>query len=57
MLNQEYHMEPPITGDCIFTRDGTYLQQIEQDSAREKQFVSTMNYCHGSYPTDIRMWY
>ena len=50
-------MEPPVTGDFIFTMDGTYFQLIKQDSARDKHFVYTMNYCHGSSTTDIIMWY
>ena len=54
---QEYHLEPPVTGDRLFTRDGTYLKYIKQDSARYICFVSTMTSCHGSSPTAIIIWY
>ena len=57
MLTQEYHLEPPVTGYRIFTIDGTYFQLIKQYYERDKHFVSTMHYCHGSYPTDIRTWH
>ena len=57
MLTQEHHLEPPVTGDRLLTRHGTYFQLTKQDSAREKRFVSTMTSCHGPYTTDIRMWY
>ena len=46
MMTQEYHLEPPFTRDCILTRDGTYFQLIKQDTARDKQFESTMHYIH-----------
>ena len=36
MTNQEYHLDPPVTGYCIFTSDGTYLQLIKQDDAGDK---------------------
>ena len=39
MLTQEYHLGTPVTGEHIFTRDGTYFQLIKQDAARDKQFV------------------
>ena len=57
MMTQEYHLEPPVTGDRLFTRDGTFFQFIKQYAARYKQFVSTVHSCHGSYPTAIIMWY
>ena len=56
-MNQEYHLENPVTGDRLFTRDGTYFQLIKQDAARDKQFVFTTHFCHGSSTTVIRMWY
>ena len=40
MLAQECHMEPPVTGYRLFTRDGTYFKLIKQDSSRDKQLVS-----------------
>ena len=57
MMTQEYHPEPPFTGDCMFTRDGTYFQLIKQDSARDKHFLSNMTSCHGSPTTYIRICY
>ena len=57
MLTQEYHIEPPVTGVRLFTRDVTYIQLIKQDDARDKHFLSTMPYFYGSSPTDIRIWY
>ena len=56
-MTQEYHLEPPVTADRLFTRDGNYFQLIKKYSARDQQFVSTMTSCHGSYPFGIRMWY
>ena len=26
---KEYHLDPPVSGDCLFTRDGTYYQPIK----------------------------
>ena len=57
MMNQEYHMEPPVTGGRIFNRDGTYLQFTKQYASRDKQFVSTILSCRGSYSNDTIMWY
>ena len=57
MLTQEYHLEPPVICYCQFTRDGTYFQLIKQDTARDKQFVSTMPSYYGSSPTSIRILY
>ena len=57
MLTQEYHMEPPVTVYCLLTRDGDYFQMINQYAARDKHSLSTMPYCNGASPTDIRMWY
>ena len=57
MLTQEYHLEPTVTGDRIFTRDDTYLQLTKQDAARDKQVLYTINYWHGSYTTAIRIWF
>ena len=36
MTTQEYNMEPAVTGECLFTRYGTYFQLIKQDSERDK---------------------
>ena len=33
MMTQEYHLDPPVTGDGIFTRYGTYFKLIKQDAA------------------------
>ena len=57
MMTQEYHLDPPVTGGHLFTRDGTYFQLIKKYDARDKQFVSTIHFFHGLSPTDIRMWY
>ena len=48
MITQEYHLEPPVTDDNRFTRDGIYFQLIKRDAARDKKYVSTMTYCHRS---------
>ena len=50
-------MEPPVTGDFLFTRYGTNLQLIKQDAERYKHFLFTMPYCCASSPTAIRVWY
>ena len=57
MFTQEYNLDPPVTEEHIFTRDGTYFQLIKQYAARYKQFVSTMPSFHGSSPTAIEIWY
>ena len=44
MITQEYHLDPPVTGGHIFTRDRTYFQWIKKYSERDKQFLSTMPY-------------
>ena len=36
MSTQEYHTENIVTGDHLFTRDGTYFILIKQDAARDK---------------------
>ena len=56
-FTQQYHLEPPVNGDYIFTRDGAYFKLIKQYYGRYRQFVSNMPYFHGSSPTDIRIWY
>ena len=50
-------MEPPVTGDFLFTRYGTNLQLIKQDAEIDKQFLFTITSCNGSSTTDIIMWY
>ena len=57
MLTQEYHREPPVIADPIFTKDGTHFQLIKQDAAREKKFVPNMPYFCELSPTSIRIWY
>ena len=56
-MNQKYHLDPPVTGDHLFTRDGNYFQLIKQDAEIEKHFVSTMTSCHVSSTNTIIMWY
>ena len=57
MLTQEYHVETPVTGYRLFTRDWTSFQMIKQDTAIDKKKLYTMPYWHGSSPTTIIMWY
>ena len=37
MITLEYHMDPPITGYRLFTRDWTSFQMIKQDTAIDKK--------------------
>ena len=42
LCTKNKNMELPVTGDRIFTRDGTYFQPIKQYYAIYKQFVPIM---------------
>ena len=56
-MNQEYHLDPPATRDRLFTRYVAHFELIKQHAVGDKQFVSTIAFFHGSYPTAIIMWY
>jgi hypothetical protein len=54
---QQYHLDPPGSGDRLITRGGTFFYLAEQDAAKDKQFLTNMPSCKGSSPEDIRAWY
>ena len=54
---QLYYLDPPVTGDRLITRDGTYFHLRDQGGAQEKLFIQNTPTCHGPTPPDIRAWY
>ena len=56
-MKQLYYLDPPVTGDRLITKDGTYFHLRDQGGAQEKLFIQNTPICSGKSPSEVRAWY
>lgn len=52
-----YHLDPPVSGDRVICRDGSFFQLREHDASNDKQFIANLPTCPGPNAVDLRSWY
>ena len=54
MQVMHYHLDPPVVGNRLITRDGTVFHLRDQGPKTDQMFISSAPRCKGNKPEEIR---